>query len=138
MIEAGAVVGGEGSGGVIVPRVQWAHDSAAATGLILEHMARTGRPVSELAAELPRLTMLKHNVAVEPDRIHSLMQRMHDELEAEGFGYDETDGIKVSWPDGWAHVRVSNTESMIRLIAEAETEPRAREILDWARDRVGR
>jgi phosphomannomutase len=57
-------------------------------------------------------------------------------LETEKLDYDETDGIKVSWPDGWAHVRVSNTESMIRIIAEAETAPRAHELLDWARDRV--
>ena len=138
MIEMGAVVGGEGSGGVCVPRVQWTHDSAAAVGLVLEHMALTGEPVSSLANALPRLIMLKHNVAVEPDRIHSLLQRMHEALEREGLEYDGTDGIKVAWPDGWAHVRVSNTESMIRLIAEAETEPRARELLDWARDRLGK
>jgi phosphomannomutase len=118
--------------------VQWTHDSAAAVGLILEHMARTGQSVSELASELPRFTMLKHNLLVEPDRIHSLVQRMHDELEREGVAYDQTDGMKVSWPDAWLHVRVSNTESMIRLIAEAENETRARELLDWARDRLGR
>jgi phosphomannomutase len=114
--------------------VQWTHDSAAAVGLILEHMARTGEPLSELAASLPRFHMLKHNVAVEPDRIHSLLQRVRDELERGGLDYDETDGIRVAWADGWAHVRVSNTESMIRVIAEAETEPRARELLDRARD----
>lgn len=136
MIEARAVVGGEGSGGVIVPRVQWTHDSAAAVGLILEHMAQTGEAVSELAAALPRFHMLKHNLAVEPDRIHSLLQRMRDELERDKLDYDETDGLKVSWPDGWAHVRVSNTESMIRIIAEAEDRRRAHELLDWARDRL--
>ncbi|HEX7174476.1 MAG TPA: hypothetical protein VF240_04240, partial [Pyrinomonadaceae bacterium] len=63
---------------------------------------------------------------------------MHDELEREGVSYDQTDGMKISWPDGWVHVRVSNTESMIRLIAEAEDVARASELLDWARDRVGR
>lgn len=136
MVEAGAVVGGEGSGGVVVPRVQWTHDSAAAVGLILEHLALTGETVSELSARLPRFHMLKHNLPVEPDRIHSLLQRMHDELEREKLDYDQTDGIKVSWPDGWTHVRVSNTESMIRVIAEAETQERARELLDWARDRL--
>lgn len=136
MLETGAVIGGEGSGGVVVPRVQWTHDSAAAVGLILEHTALTGEAVSELAAALPRFTMLKHNMAFEPDRIHSHLQRMRDELESEGLAYDETDGIKVSWPDGWVHARVSNTESMIRVIAEAETAPRAGELLEWARDRL--
>ncbi|HEX5706783.1 MAG TPA: phosphoglucosamine mutase [Pyrinomonadaceae bacterium] len=138
MIEAGAVVGGEGSGGVVVPRVQWTHDSAAAVGLILEHMALAGEKISELAAALPRFHMLKRNVSVEPDRIHSVLQRMQDALERDGLAYDQTDGIKVSWPDGWAHVRVSNTESMIRIIAEAEDRRRAEELLEWARDRVAR
>ncbi|MBV9927895.1 MAG: phosphoglucosamine mutase [Acidobacteria bacterium] len=138
MVEAGAVLGGEGSGGVVVPRVQWTHDAAAAAGLILEHLATTGETLSELAAGLPRFSMLKHNVEVEPDRIHSLLQRLHDELEGEGVVYDQTDGLKINWPDGWVHARVSNTESMLRLIAEAETEARAAELLDWARDRVGR
>jgi phosphomannomutase len=138
MIESRAVIGGEGSGGVIVPRVQLTNDSAAAVGLILEHMARTGRGISELAASLPRLVMIKHNVTVEPNRIYSLMQRAHDELEREGVEYDQTDGIKVARGGGWVHVRVSNTESMIRIIAEAETERRARELLDYARDMIGR
>jgi phosphomannomutase len=138
MAETGAVIGGEGSGGVVVPRVQLTHDSAAAVGLVLEHMATAGERVSELAAALPRLAMLKHDVAVEPNRIHSLIQRLYEELEREGAEYDQTDGVKVTWPDGWAHVRVSNTESLVRVIAEADTAPRAQELLDWARDRLGR
>jgi phosphomannomutase len=138
MIENRAVIGGEGSGGVIVPSVQLTHDSAAAVGLILEHMAKSGQRISELYAELPRFTMIKHNVAVEPNRIHSLVQRVYDELERESIENDQTDGIKIQWPDGWVHIRVSNTESLIRLIAEAETAPRASELLDWARDRLGK
>jgi phosphomannomutase len=138
MAETGAVIGGEGSGGVVVPRVQLTHDSAAAVGLILEHMALAGERVSQMAAALPRLAMLKHDVAVEPNRIHSLIQRLYEELEREGAEYDQTDGVKVTWPDGWAHVRVSNTESLVRVIAEADTAPRAQELLDWARDRLGR
>jgi phosphomannomutase len=138
MAETGAVIGGEGSGGVVVPRVQLTHDSAAAVGLILEHMALAGERVSELAAALPRLSMLKHDVAVEPNRIHSLIQRLYEELEREGVEYDQTDGVRVSLPGGWAHVRVSNTESLVRVIAESDTAPRAQELLDWARDRLGK
>jgi phosphomannomutase len=138
MMENRAVIGGEGSGGVVVPRVHLTHDSSAAVGLILEHMAQTDERVSELAARLPRFTMIKHNVAVEPNRIYSLLQRVYDELERENIEYDQTDGIKISWPDGWVHVRVSNTESLIRIIAEAESDSRANELLDWARDRLGK
>src|SRR5947209_42773 len=138
MTENGAVVGGEGSGGVIVPRVQFTHDSAAAVGLILEHLAQTGERISELAEGLPRLSILKHNVAVEPNRIYSLMQRVYDELEREDVEYDQTDGIKITRDGGWVHIRVSNTESMIRIIAEADAAPRAQELLDWARDLIGK
>ena len=138
MLENRAVLGGEGSGGVIIPRVQLTHDSAAAVGLILEHMALTGSKVSEMAATLPRLSMLKHDVEVEPNRIYSVLQRVHEELERDGLPFDETDGLKVQRPDGWVHVRVSNTESKIRVIAESDTEARAHELLDWARDLLGK
>jgi phosphomannomutase len=138
MSENRAVIGGEGSGGVIVPRVQLTHDSAAAVGLILEHMALTGVKISELAATLPRLSMLKHDVEVEPNRIYSVLQRVYEELEREGVPFDQTDGLKVQRPDGWVHVRVSNTESKIRVIAESDTDARAEELLDWARDLLGK
>jgi phosphomannomutase len=138
MSENRAVIGGEGSGGVIVPRVQFTHDSAAAVGLILEHMALTGVKISELAATLPRLSMLKHDVEVEPNRIYSVLQRVYEELEREGVPFDQTDGLKVQRPDGWVHVRVSNTESKIRVIAESDTDARAEELLDWARDLLGK
>jgi phosphomannomutase len=138
IVENRAVIGGEGSGGVIVPRVQFTHDSAAAVGLILEHMALTGVKISELAATLPRLSMLKHDVEVEPNRIYSVLQRVYEELERAGLPFDQTDGLKVQRPDGWVHVRVSNTESKIRVIAESDTDARAEELLDWARDLLGK
>jgi phosphomannomutase len=138
MIENRAVLGGEGSGGVIVPHVQLTNDGAAAAGLILEHLATTGQRISELAAGLPRLAMIKHNVAVEPNRIYSLVQRVHEELERDGVEYDQTDGIKIVRDGGWVHLRVSNTESVIRVIAEAETEQGARALVDYARDMLGK
>jgi phosphomannomutase len=138
MSESRAVIGGEGSGGVIVPRVQLTHDSAAAVGLILERMALASVKVSEMAALLPRLSMWKHDVEVEPNRIYSVLQRVYEELEREGMPFDQTDGIKVQRPDGWVHVRVSNTESKIRVIAESDTDARAQELLDWARDLLGK
>ena len=138
MIEQGAVLGGEGSGGIAVPEVQTTHDSAAAIGLILEHLARTNEPVSELVDRLPRLSMIKHNISLEPNRLYSILNRFRLKVESERLSYDLTDGIKVSFPDGWIHARASNTESMIRVIAESVDESRARQLLEWARDRIGR
>ena len=136
MLEHDAVLGGEGSGGVTVPQVQLTHDSGAAVGLILEGLARSGDRVSDVVQQLPRLFMLKHNLAVEPNRLYSVLQDFRVAVEREQLAYDLTDGIRIDLPLGWIHVRASNTESMIRVIVEAEAEANARRLLDWARDRL--
>ncbi len=136
MIEHNGVLGGEGSGGIVVPEVNLTHDSAAAMGLILEYMARTGEQVSKMIEQLPHLTILKHNVSVEPNRLYSVLQAFRSAIELERLPYDATDGIKVVLDHGWVHVRTSNTESMIRIIAEAKEPKEARSLLDWARDRL--
>jgi phosphomannomutase len=138
MIELKSVLGGEGSGGVTVPELHLTHDSAAAVGLILEGLARDGRPVSKLVAELPHLTMLKHNFPVEPNRLYSVLQNFRVSVEREQLTYDLTDGIRVVLPEGWVHVRASNTESMIRLIVEADDKANAHKLLDWGRDRLSK
>ncbi|HBB94350.1 MAG TPA: phosphoglucosamine mutase [Blastocatellia bacterium] len=138
MFEHRAILGGEGSGGIMVPEVHLTHDSAAAVGLILEGLARTGEPVSEMVRQLPRLFMLKHNLVVEPNRLYSVLQDFRVAIENEQVACDLTDGIKVALPEGWIHVRASNTESMIRVIVEAEDETNARRLLDWARDRLNK
>jgi phosphomannomutase len=138
LIEHNGVLGGEGSGGITVPEVHLTHDSAAAIGLILESLAESGERISDLVDGLPRLTTLKHNVAVEPHRLYSVMQEFRAAVEQEGLEVDFSDGIKVVQPQGWVHVRASNTESMIRIIVEADEKAAARELLDWARDRIKR
>ncbi|HKE59280.1 MAG TPA: phosphoglucosamine mutase [Pyrinomonadaceae bacterium] len=136
VVEYRAVLGGEGSGGVTVPRVHATHDSAAAVGLILEGLVRTAVPVSTLVAQLPKSFMLKHNIAAEPNRLYSVLQDFRDAIERERLAYDLTDGIKVDLPAGWIHVRASNTESMIRVIVQAKNANDASSLLDWARDRL--
>lgn len=143
MVAHSAVIGGEGSGGVAVPEVQFTNDSLATIGLILENLAQTGETISAKVERLPRLTMLKQNIAVEPNRLYSKLQNMRGEIEANNetahneTTYDLSDGIKIFRAGGgWLHVRASNTESMIRVIAEAEDETRARELLAWAFDRL--
>ena len=138
MLEHSAILGGEGSGGVTVPEVHLTHDSAAAIGLILEGLARSGGRVSEIVRQLPRLFMLKHNLLVEPNRLYSVLQDFRVAVESEHLPYDLTDGIKVVLPQGWIHVRASNTESMIRVIVEAEDAIKANRLLDWVRDRLNK
>lgn len=136
VVEQNAVLGGEGSGGVTVPEMHATHDSAAAIGLILEHLARSGERVTDLVRQLPCWTTLKHNVPVSPNRLYSMLQNFRSRVEQEGLAYDSTDGVKVTLNQGWAHVRASNTESMIRIIVESEDPSEARQILDWTRDRL--
>ena len=136
MIEHNAILGGEGSGGVTVPQVHLTHDSAAAVGLILEGLARSSERVSAIVQQLPRLVMLKHNLVVEPNRLYSVLQSFRVAIEREQLAYDLTDGIKLNLPQGWVHVRASNTESMIRIIVEAEDATKAHRLLDYVRDRL--
>ena len=138
MIEHDGLLGGEGSGGVTVPEVQLTHDSAAAIGLILSHLSQSGKRVSELVEQLPKLTILKHNIAVEPNRLYSILQDFRATVEGEGLHYDTTDGLKVMMPNGWVHVRASNTESIIRMIVESENQDEASQLLEWVRDRLTR
>ena len=138
MLEHGAVLGGEGSGGVSVPELHSTHDGAAAVALILQGLESSGKTVSELVKELPRLTMLKHNIAVEPNRLYSVLQNFRMAMEDEQLTIDLTDGIKIVFPEGWIHVRASNTESMIRVIAEAADPKSAENLLNRVRDRLGK
>src|SRR5687768_8300661 len=136
LIETRGVLGGEGSGGITVPEVHLTHDSAAAIGLILEYLTESGERISHFVRQLPRLTTLKHNIVVEPHRLYSVLQEFRAVVEQERLEVDSTDGIKVTLPEGWVHVRASNTESMIRIIVEAEEKAAAQELLDWSRDRI--
>jgi phosphomannomutase len=137
ILEHRAVLGGEGNGGVAVPGVQATHDSAATMGLLLEHLARSGRTLSALVAALPTLVVRKMAVPVLPRLLFSALQEFREAVgEVEGASVDLTDGVKITWPDGWVHVRASNTQSLLRVIAEAESASRAQELADWARERV--
>lgn len=137
MLEHQAVIGGEGNGAVVIPEVHCTNDSAATIGLILEHLAKTGKRISEVAANIPKSVMLKRYVPIEPQLLFSKLNDVRREVEtADATTIDFSDGIKLIWPDGWLHIRASNTESMIRLIAEADDEQRAQDLLDWGWDRV--
>jgi phosphomannomutase len=137
ILEHAAVLGGEGNGAVAVPEVQATHDSAAAIGLLLEHLARAGRPLSALDAGLPTLVGRKLALPVAPRLLFTALQEFREAVgEVEGATVDQTDGVKILWPDGWVHVRASNTQSLVRVIAEADDGARAQELADWARQRL--
>ena len=123
-----AVIGGEGNGGVIYPRINFARDSLVGIALVLHLLAESGKSVTELLADIPRYSIVKEKIAVASDRIAGVLRTVRQEF-AE-FQMDTRDGVKVIVPDGWLLVRGSNTEPIIRVVAEAKTEERARELVN--------
>lgn len=135
MLRRGATIGGEGSGGVVFPKVNHAHDSLAAMGLILQLMAESGKTISEIVGSLPKRTVVKKRLDCPPDEAYLALQRLREYVEEKGVegDVDMTDGIKIIRRDGsWVHVRASITEPIVRIIAEAETEDEAEELCDMA------
>ncbi len=125
-----AVIGGEGNGGVIDPRVGWVRDPFIGMALILSLMADERRPLSELVAGLPKYEMLKTKFAVPRDRLAGVLAALEQKWpEATA---DKLDGLRLDGPDWWLHVRPSNTEPVVRVIAEAPTAERARALCDEA------
>lgn len=120
----GAVMGGEGNGGVIDPRVGWVRDPFIGMGLILQLLAETGKALSELVAALPSYTIVKDKYTVARD----LLPRLNAALEARwpAAQANRLDGLRLDWPDRWVHVRPSNTEPIVRVIAEAPQESDAK------------
>jgi phosphomannomutase len=134
----GAVLGGEGNGGVIDPRVGFVRDSFVGIALVLDLLAETEEPLSRLVDRLPKYAMVKDQYPWKPPTrdgaatVADLWERItsaHPEATA-----DRRDGLRLDWPDRWVHVRSSNTEPIVRVIAEAAEPADARGLAD----RIGR
>jgi phosphomannomutase len=134
MQKQSAVIGGEGNGGVIYPRLNFARDSLVGMALVLHLLAETGQTITELVSTLPGFAMIKEKLACPSDRIPGVLRMLRHEYAA--YPMDLRDGVKVSLPGGWFLVRGSNTEPIIRVIAEAEGEADARAIIDRVYSRV--
>ena len=132
-----AVIGGEGNGGVMYPALHAGRDAPVAAGLLLTLLARSGKRVSELVAAAPRYTIVKakaergtRNAERGLDAVYAALRKRFPDASVV-----TQDGLRLAWRDRWLHVRPSNTEPIIRLIAEAPSgaEGRAQELVDEAR-----
>ena len=128
----GAVVGGEGNGGVILPALHDTRDAPLAAGLILQHIVDEGVSASAAAARWPRYTIVKVKVSFPRDALESAFAALEQDLDAEAV--DRKDGLRLAWParGAWLHVRPSGTEPVVRLIAEAREEEAAHALVDRA------
>lgn len=119
MLAKKAVLGGEGNGGVIDPRIGLVRDSFIGMALLLEAMAVRQLPVSALASELPSYAICKTKITLAADRLQSgyqAIERLYPEAKV-----SRQDGLRLDWPDRWFLVRPSNTEPIVRAFAEAPT-----------------
>lgn len=135
MQQHGAVIGGEGNGGVIYPRINFARDSLVAIALVLHLLAESGKSITELLDDIPRYSIVKEKMTCPSDRIPAVLRMVRQEFAQ--FPLDTRDGVKVIMPDGWLLVRGSNTEPIIRVVAEAKSEDRAKAIVSDAISRLG-
>jgi phosphomannomutase len=135
MRASNAVIGGEGNGGVIDPRVGWVRDPFIGMGLILNLMAETQKTVSQLVSELPHYEIVKSKYTVDRTRLPAIfdcLERRWPDATA-----NRLDGLRLDWPDRWLHVRPSNTEPIVRAIAEAPTRESAEQLCQAAADVIG-
>jgi phosphomannomutase len=132
IVRLGAVIGGEGNGGVMYPALHAGRDAPVAAALLLTLLARDARRVSELVAAAPRYAIVKAKVARGPalEPVYAALRRRFADAQV-----DTQDGLRLAWRDRWLHVRPSNTEPIIRLIAEAPSGVGggAQELVDEAR-----
>lgn len=131
MLAEGALLGAEGNGGIIDPRVGLVRDSFVGMALVLDAMAARDMPVSALADELPAYAIHKTTIAVPSAEIPAALTKL--ERHFAGVATDTLDGLRLDWPNGaWLLVRPSNTEPIVRAIAEAPTLAEARELCELA------
>ncbi len=130
MIARNAIFGGEGNGGPIDPRVGYVRDSFVGMALVLSAMASTGKTLAELAGELPQYHIHKTKAPLDrqqiPSALAALKQRFPDAAA------NEMDGLRLDWPGRWLLLRASNTEPIIRIIAEAGSASEAQEMCEQA------
>jgi len=124
MKEIGALIGGEGSGGVILPKVHLGRDAPVGIGLTLQHLAEFGGTMSELKKSLPQYSITKGKIEIGSLNPDEILDRLNRQFSQKGTA-TTIDGLKIDFPDSWVHIRKSNTEPILRVIAEAPDKTQA-------------
>lgn len=120
MKETGAVIGGEGNGGVIYPAAHYGRDALVGVALFLTLLAKSGKKVSELRETYPAYEIAKNKIELTPDiDVDAILQAVKERYAGERI--TDIDGVKIDFADSWVHLRKSNTEPIIRIYSEAHT-----------------
>lgn len=133
MKEIGAVIGGEGNGGVILPELHYGRDALVGVALFLTLLAKSGKKVSELKEEYPKYAIAKTKVALTQEMdVDAILEKVKEKFAGEEI--TTIDGVKIDFPDSWVHLRKSNTEPIIRIYSEAQTMEEARNLGQQIKD----
>ena len=128
MKEHACVIGGEGNGGIIYPQLHYGRDALVGIALFLTHLAESGMECSALRKTYPDYFISKNKITLpegtDPDQVLSAFEKAHAENDV-----NTVDGVKVDLPQGWVHLRKSNTEPIIRLYAEASNREEAENLV---------
>lgn len=129
MKAVGAVIGGEGNGGVIYPASHYGRDSLVGIALFLSYMAKNGKTVKELRNSYPDYFISKNKIELSPDMdVDALLEKV--KIHFSKFDVLDIDGVKIDFPDGWVSLRKSNTEPIIRIYAEGANQVAAEALAD--------
>ena len=129
MKETGAVIGGEGNGGVIYPELHYGRDALVGVALFLTLLAKSGKKVSELRATYPAYEIYKTKIELSPEiDVDAILAAVKTKYAQEKI--TDIDGVKIDFEDCWVHLRKSNTEPIIRIYAEASTEAKAQALAE--------
>ncbi|MBI5473126.1 MAG: phosphoglucosamine mutase [Ignavibacteriae bacterium] len=135
MKNIGSIIGGEGSGGVILPAVHTGRDAIVGIGLILQLLTEFGGTVSELKASLPEYQIAKGKIELGRISPDSALQRIQNDVGKDAVVNTE-DGLRIDYPDHSVHLRKSNTEPIVRVIAEAKSMNRALQIVEEYKKKI--
>jgi phosphomannomutase len=127
-----APIGGEGNGGVILPEVHLGRDAPVGAALLLQLLHEEDRPLSHIVADLPRYVIVKDKLNRPNARLDTVYEALRSAFPSASA--DSQDGLRLSWPDRWVHVRPSGTEPIVRVIAEAPTDREALELVRLSRE----
>ena len=134
MVREGCLFGGEGGGGVIDPRVVPVRDSLVGMAFVLQGLTETTRTLSQWVDEIPRYEMIKTKLSCAPGMAEKVIEDARESFaDRPGVSFNDADGLRIDLPAGWVHVRASNTEPIMRIIAEAHTRDDAQALADEVR-----
>ena len=129
MKETGALIGGEGNGGIIYPELHYGRDSLVGIALFLSHLAELDTTVSELRASYPAYFMAKKKIELTPEiNVDELLIKVQELYKEEQI--NTVDGVKIDFANEWVHLRKSNTEPIIRIYTESTSEENANLLAD--------